>query len=47
MKNKKENSKSPVSSLDRDELNRRAQLIGIKYIDLRKAQMTTHCRKSM
>ena len=35
MKNKKENSKSAAGSADRDELNRKAKLLGIKYIDLK------------
>lgn len=35
MKDKKENSRNAAGSADRDELNRKAKLLGIKYIDLK------------
>ena len=35
MKDKKENSRNAAVSADRDELNRKAKLLGIKYIDLK------------
>ena len=35
MKNKKENSKSAAGSANRDEISRKAKLLGIKYIDLK------------
>ncbi|MBO4561504.1 MAG: Rpn family recombination-promoting nuclease/putative transposase, partial [Bacteroidaceae bacterium] len=35
MKNKKDKSRSAAQNADRDELNRKAKLLGIKYIDLK------------
>ena len=35
MKNRKENSRNAAGNADRDELNKKAKLLGIKYIDLK------------